>query len=43
MLARYGTIGLFAEDAMEYIHAIVNLLARQYAALDGERWATQII
>jgi hypothetical protein len=43
MLIRYGTIGLFAEDAMESIHAIVNLLACQYAALDGERRATQII
>jgi hypothetical protein len=43
MLIRYGTIGLFAEDGMESIHAIVNFLAHQYAALDGERRATQII
>jgi hypothetical protein len=43
MLNRYGTIGLFAEDGMESIHAVVNTLARQYASLDPKRRATQII
>jgi hypothetical protein len=43
MLERYGTIGLFAEDGMESIHAVVNTLARQYASLDPKRRATQII
>jgi antitoxin component of RelBE/YafQ-DinJ toxin-antitoxin module len=43
MLERYGTIGLFAEDGMESIHAVVNRLARQYASLDPKRRATQII
>jgi len=43
MLKRYGTIGLFAEDGMESIHAVINTLARQYASLDPKRRATQII
>jgi hypothetical protein len=29
-----GTVGLFAEDAMESIHAIINGLAWRYCALD---------
>ena len=33
-LAAYSTICFFAKDAVESLHAIVNLLAHQYAALD---------
>jgi hypothetical protein len=29
-------------DAMESIHAVINALARRYAALDGARKATQV-
>ena len=43
MMDRYGTIGLFAEDGMESIHALVNTLARQYASLDPTRRVTQIV
>ena len=39
----YGTVGLFTEDSVESIHAIVNALARRYASLDKERKATQIM
>jgi len=42
-LILYGMIGLFAEDSAESIHAIVNLLARRYAALDSSRRATQVM
>ena len=42
LLEIYGTVGLFAEDAMESIHAIINGLARRYCALDATRRTTQI-
>ena len=42
-LNAYGTIGLFVEDSVESIHAIVNILARRYAALDPERRSTQVM
>jgi hypothetical protein len=41
LLEFYDTIGLFPEDVMESIHAIVNALARRYAALDAERMVIQ--
>jgi hypothetical protein len=34
MLDRYGSIGLFAEDGIESIHAVINTIAQQYAYLD---------
>jgi hypothetical protein len=43
LLEFYGTVGLFAEDAMESIHAIINGLARRYCALDKKRRTTQIV
>jgi hypothetical protein len=43
VLANYGTIGLFTEDAMESIHAIVNELARRYSSLDYTRRAKQTV
>ncbi len=43
VLEKYGTIGLFTEDAMESIHAIVNELARQYSLLDYTRRAQQTV
>ncbi len=43
MLFRYGTLGFFAEDSMESIHAIVNALARIFAALDMKRRLVQIM
>jgi hypothetical protein len=43
LLETYGTIGLFAEDAMESIHAIINELARRYAPLDGARKVKQTV
>jgi hypothetical protein len=41
LLGIFDTIGLFSEDAMESIHAVVNALARWYAALDAERMVMQ--
>jgi hypothetical protein len=43
LLEMYDTIGLFSEDASESIHAIVNALARRYAALDKARRITQVV
>jgi hypothetical protein len=43
MLKLYGTIGFFAEDSMESIHAIVNTLANQFASLDKNRRCTQVL
>jgi hypothetical protein len=34
VLDLYGTIGFWAEDAVESIHSILNVLIRRYAALD---------
>jgi hypothetical protein len=42
LLECYDTVGLFAEDAMESIHAIINALARRYCALDATRRTKQI-
>jgi hypothetical protein len=33
VLAKYGTIGLFTEDSMECIHAIVNELEATYTGI----------
>ena len=42
-LNKYGTIGLFVEDSVKSIHAIVNILAHWYAALNPERRSTQVM
>jgi hypothetical protein len=42
-LNKYGTIGLFVEDSVESIHALVNIYNRRYAALDPEWRATQVM
>ena len=42
MLDTYGTVGLFAEDSLESIHAVVNQLSRQYASLDRKRKVKQV-
>jgi hypothetical protein len=42
LLESYDTVGPFPKDAMESIHAIVNALARQYAALNATRKLKQI-
>lgn len=43
LLETYGTVGFWAEDSFESIHAIVNTLARQNAALDRKRRAVQVL
>jgi hypothetical protein len=43
LVETYGTIGIFAEDAMESIHAIINELARRYAPLDATRRTKQTV
>jgi hypothetical protein len=42
-LKTYRTIGLFSEDSMESIHAVVNRLDRVYASLDSERKTKAIL
>ena len=42
VLDKYGTIGFFCEDPVESIHAIVNILSRQYVSLESKRKATQV-
>jgi hypothetical protein len=41
-IEKYQTVGIFSEDSMESIHAIVNRLDRVYASLDSE-WKTKAI
>jgi hypothetical protein len=41
VLAKYGTIGLFTEDSMESIHAIVNELTWRYSFFNYTRRAQQ--
>ena len=38
-LDTYHSVGLFSEDSMESINALVNRLSRTYASLDGNWWA----
>jgi hypothetical protein len=42
-LKTYGTIGLFAEDALEVIHALVNKILRAFQSLDGDRQTKQVL
>jgi hypothetical protein len=42
-LERYHTAGLFSEDSMESIHAVINRLDRVYASLDSERKTKAIL
>jgi hypothetical protein len=35
-LKKYGTVGLFAEDYLEVIHALVNLIVAAFQSLDGD-------
>lgn len=42
LLGATDAVGLWAEDSVESIHAIVNSLTRQYATLDGSRRAKQV-
>ena len=43
MLNLFGTIGFFAEDSMESIHAIVNRLAIRFAAIDKRGRCIQVL
>jgi hypothetical protein len=43
LLETYGTIGIFAEDAMESIHVIINELARRYTPHDATRRVKQVV
>jgi hypothetical protein len=36
-LKKYGTVGLFAEDFIEVIHALVNRIVAEFQSLDGDR------
>jgi hypothetical protein len=42
-LSTYHTVGLFSEDSMESIHAVINRLDRVYASLDSERKTKAIL
>jgi hypothetical protein len=41
-LVTYGTVGFFAEDAVESIHAIFNTNSRRFAALPSKKRAHQV-
>jgi hypothetical protein len=36
-MQKSGTVGLFAEDSLESIHALVHLIVSALSSLDGER------
>jgi hypothetical protein len=42
-IEKYHAVGLFSEDSMDSIHAIINRLDRVYASLDSERKTKAIL
>jgi hypothetical protein len=42
-IEKYYTVGLFSEDSMESIHAVLNRLDPVYASLDSEKKAKAIL
>jgi hypothetical protein len=40
---KYGTVGLFAEDYFELIHALVNHIVAGFQSLDGNRQTKQVL
>jgi hypothetical protein len=42
-LKKYGTVGLFAEDSLEVIHALVNRIVAAFQYLDGDRQTKQVL
>jgi hypothetical protein len=40
---KYGTIGLFAEDSLEVIQALVNCIVAASQSLDGDRQKKQVL
>jgi hypothetical protein len=42
-LKKYGTVGFFAEDSFEVIHALVNRIVASFQYLDGDRQTKQVL
>jgi hypothetical protein len=42
-LKKYGTVGLFAEDSLEVIHALVNHIVAVFQSLDGDRQTKHVL
>jgi hypothetical protein len=42
-LKKYGTVGLFAEDTLEVIHALVNHIVAALKYLDGDCQTKQVL
>jgi hypothetical protein len=42
-LKKYGTVGLFAEDSLEVIHALANRIIAELQSLDGDRQSKQVL
>jgi hypothetical protein len=42
-LKKYGTVGLFAEDYLEVIHALLNRIFAAFQSLDGDHQTKQVL
>jgi hypothetical protein len=42
-LKKYGTVGVFAEDSLEVIHALVNRIFAAFQYLDGDCQTKQVL
>jgi DNA-directed RNA polymerase subunit H (RpoH/RPB5) len=42
-LKKYGTVGVFAEDYLEFIHALVNRIVAEFQSLDGDHQTKQVL
>jgi hypothetical protein len=42
-LKKYGIVGLFAEDSLEVIHALVNRIVSAFQSLDGDHQTKQAL
>jgi hypothetical protein len=42
-LKKYGTVGLFARDYLEVIHALGNRIVAAFQSLDGDHQTKQVL
>jgi hypothetical protein len=42
-LKKYDSVGLFAEESLEVIHALVNRIVAVFQSLDGDRQTKQVL
>jgi hypothetical protein len=42
-LKKYGTVGVFAEDSLEVLNALVNHIVAEFQSLDGDLQTKKVL